>query len=494
MSRAGLLPGRLALALMLCTSGCLIIEGTAGLSDGADAGVDSGVDAGAESGIDAGDATPPADAMGSSPFDGGDAADAGGPALLAYYAFDDAAGMVAADSSGMGHAANLVGGANFGPGLRNGGVILDATTGYVSLPAGLLAGLTSFSVSLWVNITAGSVGAHLFDFGTDASTHMYLAPISSTSTLRFAITTAGQGGEQSVEAPPIPTGKWEHLAVTMAQGTVTLYVNGQKVQQSATFSETPASLGALTQSWIGRSESSPTDPYLGATLDELRIYSGALSAADVLQQARMLPYAWYSFDEGAGMVAHNASGNGNDATLYGGATWGPGRKGDAVVLDGKTGYVALPTSILGSSTEATVGGWLYAMNLTSSWQRFFDFGSGSNTYMDVTPRNLAASMQFSITLGGRGAEQTAVGAVPATGAWQFIAVTLHAGTAQLWLSGLPAGSPATVTINPSQLGATLNDWIGRSQYSIDPFLAGSVDDFFVYTRGLSAAEIAVLAR
>jgi hypothetical protein len=87
-----------------------------------------------------------------------------------------------------------------------------------------------------------------------------------------------------------------------------------------------------------------------------------------------------------------------------------------------------------------------------------------------------------------------VGAAPATGAWQFLAVTLKSGTAQLWLTGLPAGSPAPVTVTPAQLGTTWNDWIGRSQYSGDPFLAGSVDDFFVYTRALSPAEIAVLAR
>jgi hypothetical protein len=114
--------------------------------------------------------------------------------------------------------------------------------------------------------------------------------------------------------------------------------------------------------------------------------------------------------------------------------------------------------------------------------------------MYVTPENATASMQFTITNAGRGAEHADVGAVPASGTWQFIAVTLKNQSAQLWLSGASAGSPAPVSLSPMQLGQTLNDWIGRSQYSGDPFLGGSVTDFCVYSRGLSAAEIQVLAR
>jgi hypothetical protein len=504
MSRASLM-----LPFLLGASGCLIVEGIGGLSSGGDASIDGGnadaegPDAPAESGLDSGN-PPSADAMDSSPFEGGDVADASGaPVLLAYYAFDDGPGTIAADSSGMKNPGTLMGAASFGPGLRGaGGLVLDGMPGYVSLPA-LAAGLTSFSVSLWVNIKVGSPpGAHLFDFGVSATTHMYLSAISAAdagSRLRFGITTAGQAGEQDVDAPALPTGQWEHVAVTMGGGTVTLYVNGYAVAQSTTITETPASLGNIAQSWIGQSASA-TDPYLVGTLDELRVYSGALSAADVLQEARMFPHAWYSFDEGLGVVAHDATGGRNDATLLPGTSWGPGRTpAGAVVLDGKTGYVQLPSSILASATDVTVGGWLNEVAPPTPWERFFDFGSGANAYMYVTPYNVNAHMQFSITTGGRGAEQYVSGAAPAPGAWQHIAVTLIAGTVQLYLSGLPAGASGKVSASPTQLGVdagtnTTSNRIGRSQYSADPFLQGSVADFCVYTRGLSAAEIAVLAR
>ena len=50
-----------------------------------------------------------------------------------------------------------------------------------------------------------------------------------------------------------------------------------------------------------------------------------------------------------------------------------------------------------------------------------------------------------------------------------------------------------MTLTPAALGATNNNWIGRSQFSADPFLAATVDDFQIYDHALSAADIATLA-
>jgi hypothetical protein len=43
------------------------------------------------------------------------------------------------------------------------------------------------------------------------------------------------------------------------------------------------------------------------------------------------------------------------------------------------------------------------------------------------------------------------------------------------------------------LGSTANNYIGRSQFSIDPYLEGSVDEFRIYNRALSPDEIQALA-
>jgi hypothetical protein len=446
--------------LVVAPSSCLLLDGVGGLTSAPDAhAIDSSLN-------DSRNTEAAADGSLS-----GDAADssAGGPTgLIAYYAFDDGSGTIAEDSSGNGNNGTLTGSALFGPGLRNGGLVLDGSQGYVSLPMGLVAGLTSFSVSAWINLSAGTLGAHLFDFGTNPTDCMYVSPDSTVNSLRFGIAASGQPGSQTMDSLPISAGQWEHVAVTMAQGTVTLYVNGALVAQTQSFTETPASLGITTQNWIGRSQSA-TDPCLSATVDEFRVYSRALSANEVLLEARMLPYVWYPFDDGTGSIAHDATGGGHDATLLGAATWGSGRSGGAVVLDGQTGYVQLPASILATANEATVGGWVYLSSLTPN-ARLFDFGSGTSQYMYVSPENGFNLLEFSITTGGLNDAQFARGSVPVTGAWQLIMVTLSGGMAQLDVNGSPAGDATAVSLTPSNLVPTPNDWIGRSQYSSDPRL------------------------
>ena len=50
-----------------------------------------------------------------------------------------------------------------------------------------------------------------------------------------------------------------------------------------------------------------------------------------------------------------------------------------------------------------------------------------------------------------------------------------------------------MTLNPSSLGITTQNYIGKSQYSADPNLKGLVDEFKIFSRALSATEIAALA-
>ena len=200
--------------------------------------------------------------------------------LVAYYAFDETSGTTAADSSGNGHDATLSGGATFSAGLRNNAVTLSGNRQYVALPANILGGLTSFSVTAWVNLGSTPTWARIFDFGTGTTVYTFLTA-NAGKACRFAITTATNAGEQQVDGTAIlPTGSWQHVAVTLGSGTATLYVQGAEVGHNSGVSLTAASLGSTTQDWLGRSEFS-VDPYLTGQIDNVRIYSRALTAAEV---------------------------------------------------------------------------------------------------------------------------------------------------------------------------------------------------------------------
>ena len=49
-----------------------------------------------------------------------------------------------------------------------------------------------------------------------------------------------------------------------------------------------------------------------------------------------------------------------------------------------------------------------------------------------------------------------------------------------------------MTLHAQDLGVTTNNFLGRSQFAVDPFWSGLFDDFRVYRRALTAAEVAAL--
>lgn len=201
------------------------------------------------------------------------------PSFVAWYRFDETSGTTAADASGNGHTASLAGGTSWVAGRTNGAVHLDGSSGYVQLPAGILAGASDFSVAAWVKLDSVSTWARVFDFGSGTGKYLFLTARSSAGTPRFAITTNGAGAEQQINAPAaLPTG-WTHLAVTLAGKTGTLYVNGTAVATNTAMTVTPGALGGTSNNWLGRSQYA--DPFLAGALDNVRIYGRALSASEV---------------------------------------------------------------------------------------------------------------------------------------------------------------------------------------------------------------------
>ena len=106
---------------------------------------------------------------------------------------------------------------------------------YVSLPSGIMQGVSDFTISAWVNPSADTAWSRLFDFGTGTNDYMFLTLNAGGGPIRFAITTSGAGGEQQINGTgELPLNTWSHVAVTLSGSTGTLYVNGTAVAATAT--------------------------------------------------------------------------------------------------------------------------------------------------------------------------------------------------------------------------------------------------------------------
>jgi hypothetical protein len=166
-----------------------------------------------------------------------------------------------------------------------------------------------------------------------------------------------------------------------------------------------------------------------------------------------------------------------------------------VRIAGGTQRVNLPANIVQGCTDLTVSTFVRLTTNSVDWPRIFDFGAGTNNYLFVSARGGGNALRFAITNGGLGAEQwISYGYTFPTATWKHVAVTLTGNTGRLYLDGVEVAQNTGMTLNPVDIGATPNDWLGDSQYSPDPTLDGALDDFRISCRAYSAQEIAALAR
>ncbi|MHC4167947.1 MAG: LamG-like jellyroll fold domain-containing protein, partial [Planctomycetota bacterium] len=199
---------------------------------------------------------------------------------------------------------------------------------------------------------------------------------------------------------------------------------------------------------------------------------------------------WWKLDEGQGTSVVDWSGQGNHGTLIGGAEWIDAYDGGGVKLDGSDDYVALPIGpVISSLSSATFTTWVDFSNAGGAWQRIFDFGSGTGTYIFLCPRTGAGGpMRLAITTGGGGGESLIDAPNTLVSGWHHVAAVVQSTGIQLYLDGTVVASGPT-TVVPSDLGQTTNNWLGRSQYSADGYLNASLDDFRIYDYAMSQDQI-----
>jgi hypothetical protein len=196
----------------------------------------------------------------------------------------------------------------------------------------------------------------------------------------------------------------------------------------------------------------------------------------------------YSFSEtSGGATADSAGGPAWSGTLPNGGAFSGGQ---LTLSSGSQQFVSLPAGIASALTNFTVEAWV-KLNSTANWTRIFDFGANTTTNMFLTPQNGSTSrVRFAITTSGGGGEQRIDGpSALSAGVWHHVAVTLNASVGTLYVDGMPVGTNSAMTLHPSSLGSTLNNYLGRSQYPADPYLNGALDEFRIYSVALSPPEI-----
>jgi Concanavalin A-like lectin/glucanases superfamily len=211
---------------------------------------------------------------------------------------------------------------------------------------------------------------------------------------------------------------------------------------------------------------------------------------------------YWSFDEGRGTTAGDSSGNGNTGTLMNGPTWVSGKSGTALSFDGADDYVEIPEAqSLNLSSALTVSAWINNQASTDS-------SLSQDQYRIIASKGWAPNNSGSWSLAwrvndgslfffaGRATSYRYVSSPydnSQAGTWHLVTAVLDNGTLSLYQDGVLQAGPVSIDssklrtdTSPILIGSspTSNNWLRNWN--------GSIDEFRLYNRALSADEIASL--
>jgi RHS repeat-associated protein len=450
-----------------------------------------------------------------------------GDALAARWSFDEGSGTTANDATGNGYTGTLTNGATFtSAGEIAGAVTLDGVKGYVNLGSNLniLRNVNAASVSGWVKpasvIPTGS-SRELVSISVNAA--------SPTDVSRVAVALQGDGTtggllyaegrstdtetkKSLVATTGLPLGVWSHIAavIDFSGMAITLYINGEPAGTAAApFMRSYTPNTPTTSAALGAEDTGDANWFAGS-LDEVRIYGRPLSRSDVEALALQpgLDGMW-KFDESSGTTTADSSGHGFTGTLKNGATFVPGKLGNAVSLNGTNQYVSLGTQlpILNGVRAATVTSWvnLSSQPASGACHDVVSLSVNNGTTLTDTTRMVLSvrgnGTTSDIFAGARSldteAQQTAIGTASlGTGTWYHLAMVVDYGanTIKVYKNGTLLTTQGVAFAQPSTPNTNSTDAaLGAKATGDGNWFAGLMDETRVYSRALSDAEIQALA-
>ena len=208
--------------------------------------------------------------------------------MALHLPFDEGAGATAADLSGNGRDGTLAGGPTWGSREIGQAVQFDGTNDVVTVSDFALS--TQFSLAFWFRAASPPDGYHyMFSWGTVSNPNsvnvwLYEEGGPATTWLRTDIQDSNdtdQTNNCDVKDGSLVGGQWHHYCATVANGVgLTVYIDGApRVTWAAVGGNT---IDPNTRLFIGGRSDGNVQRFFAGGIDDLRIYSQALSAGDVL--------------------------------------------------------------------------------------------------------------------------------------------------------------------------------------------------------------------
>ncbi len=401
--------------------------------------------------------------------------------LVAYWKFDDGSGTNAIDSSGNGYTGALVGSPPWTAGYYSGALTFDGSSQYVA--TGFNQTLGDFTVCAWFNSGSDAASSRIVD--KSSSGGFWLGHEA------FGAANKWGGGVEESGSPDgifvtLTDGAWHQLCSVRQGTTHTIYGDGGAVSASNT-----VSAAALDTSLINIGGGSSGSNLLTGSVDDVRVYSRALSAAEIstLYNYHISPPSgglagWWKFDENGGTAAADSSGNGNTGTLVNGPVFtSAGKLAGALTFDGIDDY-AVGSETVNYTTTFSIAAWFKTTvggAIASGLCRTLISTNGSQLLADT---NSCSGSWPSYAVFGH----TNI----VDGAWHFGVFVIDGLNLRLYVDGKLDGA---ATQPDTTFAGSATNYIGQTGMGwSNQYFTGTIDDVRLYSRALSADEIYGLYR
>jgi hypothetical protein len=309
--------------------------------------------------------------------------------LVGYWTFDgkDISGVQAYDRSGNGNRGTLTNGPTLVNGKLGQGMEFDGSNDYVDLTSknGFSTGSgASWTLAAWAKTDILNSNYHFIvgygDGTSGTSPHIQLDNLNNWQTSTYA---------NDLSGPPAVKGRWTHVVGVGSGTTLRLYIDGQQYA-SAEVTNAPVT----TRARIGTDMGASPNLFFDGLLDDVRIYTRALSADEIKRLYKIGATAkvnvslngptngligHWTFDgkDMAGVKAYDRSGQGKNGTLTGDAARAAGKISQGVSFDGNGDYVSVGNA--GSGVK-TISFWVKANLGAGSSASFTNTYSSAGTF------------------------------------------------------------------------------------------------------------------
>lgn len=428
--------------------------------------------------------------------------------LVAHFSFDDEDLSDATDNFGTGTVTgdriDTTGGQiTYSDGALGKAAVFDGSSG-VKLPEGLITS-NNYSVALWINPEELTYFTPSFFGARDRDNWISLlprglAPASGGDEVYNTMLWSGVNWYDADTWVKLGTNQWTHLAFTVIEGDVKVYVDGFQAYTGSNFPDVftdEQGTFSLGVNWW--------DTAFKGMIDEVMVYERVLTVEEI--EALVDAYvddtepaleeglvAYYAFDGNLDNDVDNEFGSGEvigeriDIETGGSISYQDGIEGQAAVFDGNSG-VRLPDGLI-SDNSYSVSFWINPTELTNYTAAFFGSENEGN-WVSFAPKGHVDHEGRAMLWSGSNPFHLAVTPVTfETDVWSQVTFTVHHGHAVVYIDGKREfnghGFPNVFTTNEGifSLGVNLFDDI--------PF-KGMIDELRIYDRPLTGKEAALLA-